>query len=104
MSFKKSSKKSSKKAVPQTAESKELENQTAQLIIDTLNLDIEISDIDPEDYLFGEGLALDSIDALELAMAITQQFGFQLRSDDSKNREIFRSLRTLSQHIAQNRN
>lgn len=93
-----------KATVNQTAESKELENQTAQLIIDTLNLDIEISDIDPEDYLFGEGLALDSIDALELAMAITQQFGFQLRSDDSKNREIFRSLRTLSQHIAQNRN
>ena len=88
----------------QTAENKELENQTAQLIIDTLNLDIEISDIDPEDYLFGEGLALDLIDALELAMAITQQFGFQLRSDDSKNREIFRSLRTLSQHIADNQN
>jgi len=92
-----------KATVNQTAENKELENQTAQLIIDTLNLDIEISDIDPEDYLFGEGLALDSIDALELAMAITQQFGFQLRSDDSKNRDIFRSLRTLSQHIAENR-
>ncbi len=81
----------------------ELENQTAQLIIDTLNLDIEITDINPEDYLFGEGLALDSIDALELAMAITQQFGFQLRSDDSKNREIFRSLRALAQHIAENK-
>ena len=82
---------------------RELENQTAQLIIDTLNLDIEITDIDPEDYLFGEGLALDSIDALELAMAITQQFGFQLRSDDNKNREIFRSLRALAQHIAKNK-
>ena len=81
----------------------DLENQTAQLIIDTLNLDIEAADIDPDDYLFGEGLGLDSIDALELAMAITQQFGFQLRSDDSKNREIFRSLRTLAQHIADNR-
>lgn len=89
--------------VPETTENKELEQQTAQLIIDTLNLDIEVSEIDPEDYLFGEGLGLDSIDALELAMAITQQFGFQLRSDDSKNREIFRSLRALSQHIAQNR-
>jgi len=81
----------------------ELENQTAQLIIDTLNLDIEVAEIDPDDYLFGEGLALDSIDALELAMAITQTFGFQLRSDDSKNREIFRSLRTLAQHIADNK-
>ncbi len=81
----------------------ELENQTAQLIIDTLNLDIDVADIDPQDYLFGEGLALDSIDALELAMAITQKFGFQLRSDDSKNREIFRSLQSLAQHIADNR-
>lgn len=99
-----SSKAMSIKAVSETAANREIENQTAQLIINTLNLDIEISDIDPQDYLFGEGLALDSIDALELAMAITQQFGFQLRSDDSKNREIFRSLRTLSQHIAENRN
>ena len=81
----------------------ELEKQTAQLIIDTLNLDIEIDDIDPDDYLFGEGLALDSIDALELAMSITQQFGFQLRSYDSKNREIFRSLRTLTQCIRDNK-
>ena len=87
----------------QESSNKELEKQTAQLIIDTLNLDIEIDDIEPDDYLFGEGLALDSIDALELAMAITQQFGFQLRSDDSKNREIFRSLKTLTQHIAENR-
>jgi len=82
---------------------RELEEQTAQLIIETLNLDIEVADIDPEDYLFGEGLALDSIDALELAMAITQRFGFQLRSDDSNNREIFRSLRALARHIADNK-
>lgn len=86
-----------------TAIDLQLENQTAQLIINTLNLDVETSEIDPEDFLFGEGLALDSIDALELAMAITQQFGFQLRSDDSKNREIFRSLRTLSQHIGKHK-
>lgn len=81
----------------------ELEIQTAELIIDTLNLEIEANEIDPEDYLFGEGLGLDSIDALELAMAITHTFGFQLRSDDNKNREIFRSLRTLAQHIADNK-
>ncbi|MDX2507524.1 MAG: phosphopantetheine-binding protein [Gammaproteobacteria bacterium] len=87
----------------QSVINRELEKQTAQLIIDTLNLDIDVADIDPEDYLFGEGLALDSIDALELAMAITQQYDFQLRSDDSKNREIFRSLRTLAQHIADKR-
>ena len=87
----------------QASSNRELEEQTAQLIIEILNLDIEVADIDPQDYLFGEGLALDSIDALELAMAITQRFGFQLRSDDSNNREIFRSLRTLARHIADNK-
>jgi len=77
----------------------ELEHQVGQLIIETLNLDIEVEDIDPNDYLFGEGLGLDSIDALELAMAITQQYGFQLRSDDADNHKIFRSLTTLSDYI-----
>jgi acyl carrier protein len=80
----------------------ELENQVGQLIIDTLNLDMEAKDIDPDDYLFGEGLGLDSIDALELAMAITQEFGFQLRSDNVNNRQIFRSLRNLSDYIEGN--
>lgn len=80
-----------------------LEKEVALLIIDTLNLDVEPEEIDPEDYLFGEGLGLDSIDALELAMAISRKYGFQLRSDDEKNRQIFRSLRALSQHIAENK-
>lgn len=81
-----------------------LENQVGQLIIDTLNLDIEVNDIDPDDYLFGEGLGLDSIDALELAMAISQEFGFQLRSDNVNNRQIFRSLRNLTDNIEKNKN
>lgn len=76
-----------------------LEVQVAELIIETLNLDIEVSEIDPEDYLFGEGLALDSIDALELAMAISNKYNFQLRSDDANNRKIFRSLRSLADYI-----
>ena len=77
----------------------DLDLQLGELIIETLNLDIEVSDIDPDDYLFGEGLGLDSIDALELAMAISNQYGFQLRSDDANNRKIFRSLRTLAEYI-----
>jgi len=76
-----------------------LEIEVGNLIIETLNLDIEVSEIDPNDYLFGEGLGLDSIDALELAMAITNQYGFQLRSDDANNREIFRSLKSLTDYI-----
>ena len=78
----------------------DLDVQVGALIIDTLNLDIEVSDIDPDDYLFGEGLGLDSIDALELAMAISNTYNFQLRSDDANNRKIFRSLRSLSDYIA----
>ncbi len=78
----------------------DLDVQVGELIIDTLNLDIEVSDIDPDDYLFGEGLGLDSIDALELAMAISNTYNFQLRSDDANNRKIFRSLRSLSDYIA----
>ncbi len=83
--------------------SPELQNQVAQLIIDTLNLDIEVLDIKQEDYLFGEGLGLDSIDALELAMAITNIYGFQLRADDANNKNIFRSLNSLTDYIQINR-
>ena len=83
--------------------SPDLQNQVAQLIIDTLNLDIEVVDIEPEDYLFGEGLGLDSIDALELAMAITNVYGFQLRADDANNKNIFRSLNSLTDYIELNR-
>ena len=78
----------------------DLDVQVGELIIDTLNLDIEVSEIDPDDYLFGEGLGLDSIDALELAMAISNTYNFQLRSDDANNKKIFRSLRSLSDYIA----
>ncbi len=83
--------------------SEALEPEVAQLIVDTLNLDIEAAEIVPEQALFREGLGLDSIDALELAMAISRQYGFQLRSDDENNRQIFSSLRALSTHIAANR-
>jgi acyl carrier protein len=80
------------------------ELEVAQLIIDTLNLeDIQAQEIDPQEPLFNEGLGLDSIDALELALAISKKYGFQLRSDDENNARIFSSLRALSEHIAQNR-
>lgn len=80
------------------------ELELAQLIIDTLNLeDVEAGSIDPEAPLFREGLGLDSIDALELALAISGKYGFQLRSDDSENVRIFSSLRALGRHIEQNR-
>ncbi|WP_455198908.1 phosphopantetheine-binding protein [Kaarinaea lacus] len=82
----------------------ETELEVGQLIIDTLNLeDTEVSDIVPEEALFREGLGLDSIDALEIALAISRKYGFQLKSDDSDNARIFRSLRSLSSHIESHR-
>ena len=85
------------KATPQ-------ELEVAQLIIDTLGLeDIEAGEIDPQERLFNEGLGLDSIDALELALAISKKYGFQLRSDDENNARIFSSLRALTEHIEKNR-
>ena len=78
-----------------------LEQAVGQLIIDTLNLEeVTVADIEPEAPLFREGLGLDSIDALELALAISRQYGFQLRSDDENNARIFSSLRALAAHIA----
>lgn len=80
------------------------ELEVARLLVETLHLEgIAPEEIEPEAPLFGEGLGLDSIDALELALAIAKTYGFQLRSDDQQNRRIFASLRALSQHIAQRR-
>ena len=80
------------------------ELELAQLLVDSLNLeDVEAGAIDPEAPLFNTGLGLDSIDALELALAISKQYGFQLRSDNDENRRIFASLRALSARVEANK-
>ena len=71
----------------------------AELIVKTLNLDTPAGDIDPEAPLYGEGLGLDSIDILEVALAISQTTGVKLRADDENNTAIFQSLRRLNQEI-----
>jgi acyl carrier protein len=75
------------------------ELEVAGLIVSALSLESSPEDIAPEEPLFGAGLGLDSIDALELALAISKKYGVQLRSDDERNHRIFSSLRTLSAHI-----
>jgi acyl carrier protein len=76
----------------------------AELLVENLNLDgVVPAEIDPEAPLFGAGLGLDSIDALELSLAISKTYGFQLRSDNEDNRQIFGSLRALSAHIEQHK-
>jgi acyl carrier protein len=80
------------------------ERELADLLVDSLNLEgVEAGGIDPEAPLFNTGLGLDSIDALELALAISKRYGFQLRSDNDENRRIFASLRALSEHVEQNK-
>ena len=83
-------------AAPQTAEQKEL----AELIVGALNLEgVDPAGIDPDAALFGSGLGLDSIDALELALEISKRYGVQLKADDEDNKRIFVSLRTFSDYI-----
>ena len=78
------------------------EQELAHLIVESLKLDgILPNEINPDARLFGDGpgLGLDSLDMLELSMAVEQNYGVKLRSDDPANAEIFASLRSLSQHI-----
>ena len=80
------------------------EAELAQLLVESLNLEgVQAAEIDPEAPLFNTGLGLDSIDALELALAISKRYGFQLRSDNEDNRRIFASLRALSEHVQANK-
>ncbi len=78
--------------------------EVANMIIEALVLeDVGAENIDPTAPLFGDGLGLDSIDALELSFAIAQRYGVKLRSDDERNQAIFSSLEALSRHISENR-
>jgi acyl carrier protein len=81
-----------------------LESEMAALIVQALNLeDVDPAGIDPGAPLFGAGLGLDSIDALELALEVSKRYGVQLRSDDEDNRKIFASLRSLTAHVQAHR-
>ena len=81
----------------------ELQNDVARLIVSALNLDISPGEIRPDAPLYGEGLGLDSIDILEVALAVSKHYGFQLRADNADNVSIFSSLASLTRHIAANR-
>ena len=81
-----------------------LELDLKRLIISALNLeDIQPEQIDSVEPLFGEGLGLDSIDVLEMALSVSKRYGVQLRSDDENNQKIFSSLRALNEYIQQHR-
>jgi acyl carrier protein len=82
----------------------DLENEIKELIIESLMLDdVKVEGIDSNAPLFVEGLGLDSIDALELAMAIDKKFGVRIRADDEQNRQIFSSVKSLAAYVGQHK-
>lgn len=75
------------------------EHEVAQLLVDALHLEMMAEEIQPDEPLFGEGLGLDSIDALEIALAISRAYGCELRSDEGRELQVFASLRNLTRYI-----
>ncbi len=82
----------------------DLEEELKQLIVTSLQLDdVNASAIDSTAPLFGSGLGLDSIDALELAVALSKKYGVHLQADDEQNREVFASIQALASFVQENR-
>jgi acyl carrier protein len=77
--------------------------EIAGLIVSALNLEISASEIDPKAPLYKEGLGLDSIDILEVALVVSRRYGFKLKEDDQENVKVFRSLESLAAHVAERR-
>ena len=82
---------------------KELLREVAGLLVEALNLEMAPEAITPQEPLYGDGLGLDSIDMLEVSLAVSRRYGIQLRADDEKNEQIFASLASLADFIAANR-
>ncbi len=77
------------------------QREMAELLVEALNLeDITAEEIGPDEQLFGDGLGLDSIDALEIALAISQKYGVQMQAEDEDTRSAFATLRALTDFVA----
>lgn len=81
----------------------DLVKEIAGLVVSALNLEVPAAGIDPDAPLYREGLGLDSIDILEVALVVSKRYGFKLKEDDQDNAQIFRSLNALATHVAQRR-
>ena len=86
-----------------STDSTALEPELAGLLVEALNLEVAPDEIVPEDPLYGEGLGLDSIDILEIALVVSKRYGIELRADDDQNKQIFASLRALAGYIQAHR-
>ena len=78
----------------------DLMREVAELVVSSLNLDTAATDIQPDEPLYGDGLGLDSIDILEIALVLSKRYGLQLHADQEDNTVVFKSLRSLTEHIA----
>ena len=88
---------------PNISSTADLQREVAELLVECLNLEVTAGQIIPDAPLYGEGLGLDSIDVLEVALVVSKRYGLQLRSDSADNQHIFSSLRSLSDYIAAQR-
>lgn len=88
---------------PTLSSNEDLQHEVAVLMVECLNLEITAGDITPDAPLYGDGLGLDSIDVLEVALIVSKRYGLQLRADSADNQHIFSSLRSLSDYIATQR-
>ncbi len=86
--------------IPNIHSTADLQQEVAQLMVECLNLEIAADQINPDTPLYNDGLGLDSIDVLEVALTVSKRYGLQLRSDGADNRQIFSSLRSLADYIA----
>lgn len=78
-----------------------MERELAELIVSALDLDMAPDAIEPDAPLFGDGLGLDSIDALEISLEVSKQYGIEIKAEDERNGNIFASLRSLAAFVAQ---
>jgi len=88
---------------PAVSSDADLRLEVAKLMIECLNLEITADQITPDAPLYGDGLGLDSIDVLEVALVVSKRYGLQLRADSADNQHVFSSLRSLSDYIAAQR-
>ncbi|MFZ2628036.1 MAG: phosphopantetheine-binding protein [Rugosibacter sp.] len=88
---------------PTVSSSADLQREVAELMIECLNLEMSADQITPDAPLYGDGLGLDSIDVLEVALEVSKRYGLQLRADNADNQHLFSSLRNLSDYIATHR-
>ena len=86
-----------------TPDIRDLQREIADLMVQALNLSVAASDIVPSAPLYRDGLGLDSIDILEIALVVSKRYGVEIKADSENNHQIFSSLTALAEFIAARR-